>query len=254
MNDEFSGIVIDIKDYREHDAIMHVLCDDGNILNVVARGIRKVKSKNAPACQLFTYTRMQLNYRETAAMQSLKTAEILKSYRKIREDLLKQSIASYFCECIDKSGFDEDVYSLLKESLDILETTTHPFRILCLFQAIMNRLHGIEPYVEGCVRCGNQHNIYAISIQDGGFVCKNCYHQEHDTQRTASRKKTIAQLKCFRLLCKADMDHYAILQTYPDFTYEDFEQLYAFFEDYAGISVKSIRFLRCLMNLDDNTK
>lgn len=250
MNDEFSGIVIDNKEYREHDAILHVLCEDGNILHIAARGIQKVKSKNAPACQLFTYTRMQLNYRETATMQSLKTAEIIKSYRLIREDLTKQSIASYFCECIDKSGFDVDVYSLLKKSLNILESTSHPLRILCLFQAIMNRMHGIEPFVEGCVRCGNQHNIYAISIQDGGFVCKNCYHLEQDIHRTKSQKKTIAQLKCFRLLCKADLSHYEILQTYPDFSYEDFEQLYAFFEDYAGIAVKSIHFLRCLMNME----
>jgi len=61
-------------------------------------------------------------------------------------------------------------------------------------------------------------------------------------------------LKCFRLLCKAEMSHYEILQTYPDFTYEDFEQVYAFFENYAGIALKSIRFLRCLMDMEDEAQ
>lgn len=244
MNDEISAIIIDVKDYREHDAILHALCMDGTILHLVARGIKKVNSKNAAACQLFTYAQIQLNYRETAAMQMLKTAIILHSYRVIREDLLKQSIASFVCECIDKSAFDENVFTLLKETLDILAETSHPWHITCLFQAVMNRMHGIEPHVESCVRCGKQQGIYAISIRDGGFVCKRCYRNGQD------QHKTIHQLKCFRLLCKADIAHYETLEAHVDATYEDFEQLYAFFEDYAGIYVKSIRFLRCLMHME----
>ena len=98
MQEEVCGILVDVKEYREHDALLKVLCEDGSLLSLSARGVRKVTSKNAPAVQLFTLARLQLNYQQTASIQSLRRAEIINSYRKIREDLVKQSIASYFCE------------------------------------------------------------------------------------------------------------------------------------------------------------
>lgn len=243
-----NGIIVSAKDYRENDALLHILSEDGELISVVAKGIQKVKSKNAPACQLFTYTRMQLNYREGAAMQSLRSAEIIDSYRKIREDLLKQSIASYFCECIDKSGFELDSFPLLKQSLDILKDTDQPFRILCLFQSLVNRMHGIEPYVDGCVRCGNTQGITGISRSDGGFVCKLCFRTSHD------QTKSIEELKRFRLISKAELEHYDILADHADYTYDDFEELYGFFADYSGVTLRSIRFLRCLMNMEEQNK
>lgn len=248
MNDQLNGIVLSAKEYREHDMLLCVLSEEKGIVRFVARGVRKIKSKNASACLPFTFAQIQLNYQEQRSLQMLRTAEILKSFRFIREDLLKQSIASYFCECIEKSDFDDCVFPLLKESLDILESTTHPMRILCLFQAIMNRMHGIEPFVDGCVRCGRENGIYAISFKDGGFVCKPCYQLHADIQ------KSTLDLKCFRLLCRAQLQHYGVLKKYSDFTFSNFEDLYGYFQNYAGINVKSIRFLRSLMNLEEDLK
>ena len=54
MQEEVCGILVDVKEYREHDALLKVLCEDGSLLSLSARGVRKVTSKNAPAVQLFT--------------------------------------------------------------------------------------------------------------------------------------------------------------------------------------------------------
>ncbi|MGX8851532.1 DNA repair protein RecO [Amedibacillus sp. YH-ame10] len=240
---EYVGIVVRYQEYREHDAMLHILCENGQLFHVVARGIQKMKSKNAPACQVFTMSRFLLNVNEVGDLHSLKSAEIIESYRKIREDLYKQTIASYMCECLDASAFEEDVFPLLKTSLNILKDTSQPIRILCLFQSIMNRMHGIEPYVESCVRCGSNHNIYAISIVDGGFVCKQCYHSKDN------KPKSIVDLKVFRLLCKAELEHYEVLREGFDFTFANFEDLYAFFQEYGAISIKSVRFLRKLYDI-----
>lgn len=245
MQNEVEGIVINYREYREHDAMLHVLCKEYGIVHIIARGIQKVKSKNAPACQLFTHVRMQVPLQETKSLHTLRSAEIMESYRFIREDLLKQSIAAYFCECLDASKFEEDVFALLKTCMDILQETTHPLRVLCLFQAIMNRMHGIEPYVDGCVRCGKSQAIHAISVADGGFVCQHCYRVEQDTMRNK------ADLKVFRLLCKAHLEHYDILKSYPDFTFTNFEDLYSFFHEYAGISLKSVKFLKSIVAMEN---
>lgn len=250
MNDEIDGYVIDVKDYRENDALLTILSEEHGQITMVARGIKKVKSKNAPACQLFTFARLQLNYREHSAMQTLVRAEIIESYRHIREDLLKQSVASYLCECIYKSKLEdeEDIFILLSQCLEILKNKEEndPIRVLCMFQAIMNRYHGIEPYVDGCVGCNRVHDICALSVVAGGFICKACY------QAGKARLMNAEDLKSFRLLCKASMEHYELLKAYPAFTYQHFELLFMFFEEYAGIQVKSIEFLRCLMKMEEN--
>ncbi|MEG2507064.1 MAG: DNA repair protein RecO [Longicatena sp.] len=245
MDGQIEGIVIDFKEYREHDALLQVLDREGNIISMVARGIQKVKSKNASACQLFTFARFQLNVHAHSTLQSLRSAEILDSYRSIREDLMKQSIASFFCECIYKSAFDQNVFVLLKTCLERLQTSDHPILVLCLFQSLMNQYHGIEPMVDSCVRCGNSKHIVGISLNSGGFICEECFNRNEDV------KKSVAQLKRFRLLCKAKNEHYDILTTCGCFTFSDFEALYQFFEEYAGIALRSIRFLRHLYAMDE---
>lgn len=64
-------------------------------------------------------------------------------------------------------------------------------------------------------------------------------------EQDAMRSKE--DLKVFRLLCKAHMEHYDILKSYQAFTYQNFEDLYAFFYEYAGISLKSVKFLKTII-------
>lgn len=243
MNDVMEGIVIDVKDYREHDALLSVMRKDGVCISVSAKGIQKMKSKNACACQMFTKSRFYLNYKETASIQSLKTAEIIQSFHHIRDDLIKQSIASFFCELMHHSHFEMiEAYELLDEGLQILQSKDDPMIILCLFQAMVNRMHGIEMQVDNCVRCGSQHGIYAVSLKDGGFVCRSC-------AKTYDKVYSSKDLKLFRMMNKAMLTHYPILKEQGSFRFDHFEQLYSFFEEYAGISNKSIRFLRILKDM-----
>ena len=106
MIEQIDAIILDSKDYKEKDALLSVLSLKYGILHLVARGIRKINSKNASACLPFTYAKLMVDLKEQRSLHTLQSAVILKSYRKIREDLLKQSIASYFCEMIEKSNFD----------------------------------------------------------------------------------------------------------------------------------------------------
>ena len=243
MNNDIEGIVLQYQPYREHDAIIHVLCKDYGILHIVCKGVQKIKSKNAAAIQPFTYARIFLLEQKRGSLQTLKNAEIIHSFRKIRESLEKTCCATYMCECVDVSHFDFDCFDAMYQVLQILETTKEPLKILCLFQSLMNRMHGIEPYVDGCVRCQSSSHIHAISYTDGGFICTKCMHLEDD-------EKTKQQLQVFRLFCKAGLEHYPILdETIHEISIDQFMDLYRFFYDYSGIRVKSIKFLKTVFAL-----
>lgn len=245
MIKELEGIVVSMRDYREHDAIVNVYCMDVGLQAFVARGLRKMTSKNAAATQVFTYARFFVEYHEGKRMHALRTADILSSNRALREDLLKQAIASMLCECMEKIDMEEheNAFSLLKTCLEHLRTTTQPYALLGLFISLMNRMNGIEPYVDSCVSCGKTQDIVAISVGQGGFLCKHCFNP----QVAITYNKD--ELKCFRLLCKAELVQFDILETYQEWTYEHFMMVYRFFEEYSGIRLKSMRFLTCLQTL-----
>lgn len=245
MNDVLEGIVISSRDYREHDAILQIICKEAGKQSLVARGLRKLQSKNAASTQLFTHARFYVNYREQATMHSMQTADIIDSYRSIREDLLKQAIASVFCECMEKIAIDdpEYIFSILKQNLDILAQSKQPYAIAGLFLSLMNRMNGIEPYVDGCVICNRQDGIMATSLLDGGFICQHCYQPAQHKQMNKQ------DLMYFRMLCKAELEQYEILAKFDQWTYEHMKMEYDYFAEYSGIHLKSIRFLSCIQDM-----
>lgn len=243
MNKTMEGIVLSSREYREHDAILSVLCKEEGVQSFVARGLRKLSSKNAAATQVLTHANFYVDYHERKTMHGMRTADIIESYRTIREDLEKQAIASVLCECIQKAELEEDAFSFLLTALNFLKNTKQPYALLALCFACINRWCGIEPYVDGCVHCHSTKGISGISLAHGGFVCTKCVHDP------TTHIQTKEELSCFRLLCHAELEQFPILEEYSDWSYEHFLMIYRFFQEYSGISIKSVRFLSCLQDL-----
>lgn len=242
MNDFVEGIVLSSNEYREYDGILTVSTKDYGVLKVIARGIRKMNSKNASACLPFTHMKMYIHVAEHKTLHALQRTEIVQSHRHIREDLVKQSIASFFCECIEKSEDGLEVFDILEKALFHLEEGDC-LLTLCIFTATMMQMHGIEPFVDGCVHCRRQQRICGISIKNGGFVCQNCFSLRYDV----SLQKE--QLRKLRYLCKANFQYYEVLSSKIKCEAEDFERLYTFFNEYAGISLRSFCFLKQLLHM-----
>ena len=237
MNKTINGIVLSISDYREYDAIVKILGDDDCRYSLSARGIRKMSSKNIGSVQPFQYAGFFIDYNEQRTMHSLKTADTLESFRRLRADLEKQTIAAVFCECMEKielwEGSSQFFLNILKE----LEQSSQPYLIAALFFAHMNRELGIEPFVHGCASCGKMNQLCAISLSQGGFVCQGCYHSNDKLYEKE-------ELKSFRILCKAQLVHIELLENIQAWSYEHFLMVYRFFAEYSGISIRSIRFLK----------
>lgn len=237
MNKSIKGIVLSQLEYREYDMILSVLTQEQGLIKIVARGIKKLNSKNASGCLPFSLSNFHIQFHENKNMHTLQTAELIESYRYIREDLRKQAIATFCCECIEKSGEDFYGYEYLLQLFELLKDDECHL-LLCMFLVVIMKIHGIEVYVDGCMNCHGQKHICAISITKGGFVCENCY-----TLRT-DHKFPKNELQVFRYLCKADFTHYHVLSGKITCTTKMFDILYSFFEEYAGISVRSYQFLK----------
>lgn len=210
---------------------------------LTARGIRKISSKNAGSIQPFMHARFYIDYGEQRTMHTLRTADTLHSYRKLREDLRKQTIASVFCECIEKAEAQLGLWTFFHTMLTDLEEGDQDYLAAALFFAHMNRELGIEPFVDGCANCGRSDRLCAVSIKQGGLVCQNCYQPQSDFLYER------ADLKSFRILCKARSEHYPLLASLQQWQYEHFLMVYRFFAEYSGIRIRSVRFLSSIEEL-----
>ena len=239
MNEQCDMLVLSYKEYREHDVLICGLSEQGKI-NLIARGANKGNSKNAGAIQPYSLARILYNAHEQRSLYTLKTAQGLKSRRHLREHLLLSAIASLICEIVVSQTMDEgsEYFKIVDTCLDALEKGTQPYGVLCLFLALHLRMQGIYPEVEGCVRCGSREHIQGISICDGGFVCHSCYRCEDD------RKRTREQLKKFRLINHAAIEHLPIIDDSASWDYEDADILLSLLSEYGNAALKSAIFLK----------
>ncbi|MEG0841295.1 MAG: DNA repair protein RecO [Erysipelotrichaceae bacterium] len=244
MNNKIEGIVLKNRDYRENDAILTILSKDQGRIDFVARGLRKITSKNAGSSQMFQHAYFYYD-EKGSGLQSLKTSELIRGFHHLRETLLVQCIGEVMCEIMSKIEIlnSEEMFDLLYQSFASLEETKNPYTILTLFMSIILRVQGIEPCVDHCVRCGKQQGINGLSLLDGGFVCMNCFdHQDLKLSKT--------DLKKFRIVIKANLEHRSILEKNCELNYQDFERIVAFFMEYSGINLVSIQFLNKIESLN----
>lgn len=239
MNNTCIGIILNNRDYKDNDALVDVLTQEYGKITFVARGVRKHNSKNATPCSILRISRFYFDYKETKGLQNLKIAEPVKNFFHIQGDLEKQAIGCLILELMDALQLDDEpAYTLLENTLQYLDSTKNPYLVLGLYLAELCRFIGIEPFVDGCVNCQSEHQIVAVSVSDGGFVCANCYNPSKHI------KKDKQQLQTFRILHKAVMDQFPIIEDSVKLTFADLEDTFTFLREYSGIRMKGYKFLK----------
>ena len=166
-------------------------------------------------------------------------------FHHIYDDLTKQIIASVLCEVCSKIIKEESFYmfEMLKKCLTYLNVGNNDFGVLGFFMAKANELIGISPNVDACTHCDSQQ-VVAISIQDGGFVCANCFEEHKDV------RVSIERLRYFRLFHKAGLEDYEALASITSFTYMDIKPIILMFLEYSGIHLSGIKLLEEIITID----
>ena len=244
MNDKLNVIVLDQQEYRENDALVYILSKDKGYRTFLAKGVRKLESKNSYACQPFSFSEFRYDEKEGSDFQLLHEASILDSNRLLRENLVKSTVASVLAEAvlqIVKDGLDADgsvaLYDLLEILLKELREEDRPYLVLAFFYARLSDLLGFSAMVDGCAVCSSQ-KINSISIADGGFICPDCRIE------TQSPIFDAEILKQFRYLAKADLSNFTALASRVSITKETAEIYRDFISEHAGMRLKSWAFLQ----------
>ena len=230
------AIILKKTPYKENDVILHVYSREYGKISVMARGIRKMTSKNARGCQEMMLSELTIHVKK--GLSSLIKASPVDYFRHIDENLeseiVGQYILEYYYRYVEENQPLEKEYEMLYEALHALDIGYMPLLVYLVFNDFILEHNGVSLDVEGCVFCGSS-KVVSISLEDGGFVChKHMGHHLPYSQEV---------LKAFRHIHKIPMkkiDHLHVDSSVISLLVPLMETL---IEEYTGIQLKTSRFI-----------
>lgn len=143
----------------------------------------KSKTKSALALSPFTLGNYQLF--KNRGYYNMDSAEAIKSYFAIGEDVGKYMYSSYALELLDRLLPEEmsmsSIFTLTVNFFEAMEKRKSGYETLLLALEIkLLRKLGIFPRVEKCTCCERTDNLEFFSIEDGGVICSFCKVNKQD--------------------------------------------------------------------------
>lgn len=171
------GVVVKAVNLGETDKIVTLLSKEYGKIQAVAKGARRTRSRLMAGTQLFCYGDFLLfkgrnwNY--------IDQLEIIDTFYKIRNDLLRLSYGSYILELISEVVQPEQpCRRLFRLAIDALEMLTagkgDPEVILRACELKAMDYAGYRPNLDKCALCQSTKTACYFSPSSGGVLCSEC--------------------------------------------------------------------------------
>ena len=243
MIKKIEGIIVSEVDYKESSKIINVFSPTEGIIGVLARGTKKVKSKLSGVTSKLTYGYFHVNYKENG-LSTLIEVDIIDGFKNIRRNIDMISYASYLLELSNmayKHSMNSEVYNLLIASLKKIDECYDYEVITNILELKLLEYLGIKPVIDCCVNCGCKDDIVTISSYKGGYLCKNCAHDEVIVN--------IKTIKLLRMFYYVDINKISKLDISDIIKKELDRFIDDYYDRYSGLYLKSKQFLKNLQNI-----
>lgn len=181
MTYKTQAIILRHSDWQDYNRIYTLLTKDRGKLSAIARGIKKIKSKQASKLKPFSVIEVMIAHGRK--IDTLATAETVHHYNNLTDNLLVLGLASFCTELVDnltrESLPDLKIYNLLQETLHLLNTNSqasdYKLKSLAWFFAL--RLIDYLGYGVDWHTCSQCHkaipaqNLYHLFPESGGLIC-----------------------------------------------------------------------------------
>jgi DNA repair protein RecO (recombination protein O) len=176
------ALVLRHSDWGEADRMLVIFSPHQGKTRVVAKGVRRLRSRKAG--HLEPFTRVSLLLARGRDLWIVTQAETIEAYMPLRENLVLTSQAAYVVELLDRFTYDEgpnpSLYKLVCDTLQRLSNGDDPFLVQRYYDIRLLDQLGFRPQLVECVRCGQE--IKAVdqyfSAQEGGVICPTCGHNQ----------------------------------------------------------------------------
>lgn len=234
---EITGIVIRVVHFRDNDAMVSVLTSE-RIYSFLARGVLKMKSKNASSVNIYNKSRFTITSSKDG--MSLRSGEVLDSYESLRNDLASLAVLDYFGEITNRLLISDDApyaYMWLEKCLENLKNGGDPLTVALAYLGAILRTSGNSLDVDECVICHQKKPIVAMNYHRGGFMCEDCLSS------FGGSKTPIGELKILRYIFKVDVESFKDVTFDKKDAHHVLHDLAKFIEQQLDTKLKSIALL-----------
>ncbi len=190
------GFVLNTVPFKESSMFVSLLTKQNGKVKLVAKGVRRPKSRLCGALERFSLDEIIYYRRESKEVYTLSDAVVMQGYDSIRAHHERVNAALVLCEFFDKTLPPEEphthAFSLMHDFLAALtrapeehiKSTVYAFLLKALPDA------GIHPLIDSCVRCHEpiayNNKKVDFSVGAGGVVCEKDFDDtvvfmHHDT-------------------------------------------------------------------------
>jgi DNA repair protein RecO (recombination protein O) len=239
------AVVLRRKDFGEADRMLTILTPGYGKVRVLAKGIRKPKSRKAGHLELFTCSNLLIA--KGRDLDIVTQAQTVNAYRPLREYLLRGAYAAYMVELLDRFTPDEqenrELYDLLCQGFGWLCESRDLALAVRYYEVHLLGLAGFQPQLRRCV-VGGQTIVAEdqfFSSVEGGVVCAQCGHERPPADRLPI---SLNALKCLRHFQSQPYAKVASLRLSPGLHMELEHILARYIATILERQLKSIEFLK----------
>jgi DNA repair protein RecO (recombination protein O) len=175
-----NAIVLGRRDFKEVDQLISCYTQERGRVDLIARGVKKITSKNGAALEPFSF--VHLGFANGKELDYLTSVQSKEYFPAIRNDLQKGLYAGFIVFLVSTLVYgdepDERIFFLLLQTLSALEDTTQvTLAFLDSFVIRLLSLLGFTPKISSCLFCDKKAgsaNSYVFYINSGGIVCSTC--------------------------------------------------------------------------------
>lgn len=196
MNNKLVAMIVSSTQYKEKDALVRMISEEGKSITMIAKGANAPTSKYGAYLQPFNVCAIECHIKEP--LSTFMSASILKTFS--FSDIHHLASASFIVQSMDAINQMEPHSFDCWKAVEYLNLIQHSM-LAALLKFCFNcfEMDGRQLIVDECVDCGSLQ-VSGFSLSAGGFVCKNCSHFEkvdlHD----------IEVLKTLRCISKAPLE------------------------------------------------
>lgn len=170
------GIVLRTMKLGEADRIVTILTQGTGKIRAVAKGVRKTRSKFGARLDPFTHVDLLLY--KGRELDIVTQADIITSFREIREDYVRFAAGEMILEAADRVIEEHErntrMFMLLLGALrTLIAPSADAGSVADAYLLRLTALAGFRPALTSCAECGRPA-VTRFSIQQGGMVCDDC--------------------------------------------------------------------------------
>ncbi len=212
------GIVLSRRDHGEADRVVKLLTSEGSV-DLLAKGIRKPRSRKAGHLELFSKTQVLVS-RVTGSWDIISQAEVMQVHPRLQEDFRLGTYARYVAELAIRffeGETDPQLYILVDDVFSRLDGNADPALLTRWYEQQVLALAGFRPEWGMCVgeRGGDlchaplrpradDKRPYGLDLERGGAVCSDCFGS--DTREHTVRSLSPSALSWLQALQRRSFD------------------------------------------------